>query len=273
MALSKPLADPFSRLPRRAAVTVLDHLDNEGKLHLALASPHVRKLVEDSDLESWKIGYTVAVRQRSGGGLFQHLKAEVSFTKPDDVFGAAFKSLFETPCYLNDILVAVASEQIQGEAFARFVEAQSIPWLHLHRSGGYVSKATRAALRSKNAVVLIVTHRPDGYLPKPKKAVMMMPESSYGVHSMIHLGVKELKIMWPLLYHIQSQYLDVKAFFKRHDRSDIPMAVAIAKPELQAVPEGTLDDVATDDLLALWYVLQQDAFTLPNELLPDARHL
>lgn len=239
MALSKPFTDPFSKLPRSVAMAFWKYLDNEDRLHLSLASPHVRRLVEEADLSSWKMGYTVAVRQRGGGGLLQHLKTEVSFTYPDEMFTAAFKSLFDTPCYLNDILVAVASEQIQGEDFARFVEAQSIPWLHVHRSGGYVSKSTRSALRSKNAVVLVVTHRADGYLPKPKKVVMLMPQSSYGVHSIIHLGVRELKIMWPLLYHIQRQYEDVKSFFKRHDRANCPMSVAIAKPEFQVIPEGT----------------------------------
>lgn len=261
--------DLFSKLPPELIEKILDYLDyEEDRLHLMMASPYVRSFFFKP--EKWSRIYEVYGRSSLGQALKKvtvsdhfHLTTGDTFKRAaEDLIRAAIHSLRVSTYSFNEaghIFVAIVPNIRLAEAFCQYVikqkETRKLTWLNVHRSGGYVSAATRTELRNvsqkKNAVV-IITHRSEGFMPKPNKAIMIDPPSSTCVLDILSYGPSEMSIYWPIQENRSAGYQDVRACLRRYNRAKCPDPLWFRQyPELFFRSEGEVSHLSFEQI-TLW---------------------
>lgn len=257
MALSKvkmdDLDDPFDYLPVEIRVMITKYLGEDPRdlLYLALASPSFRKLLSYRDLNSFR---TIYHMQASWDGYqypsicMGHIRANMSFVRNQtDGFQEAFQSVISQrfqpwpqPLHFGDVVLVLAPDAHVADQFSAFFEERGIPGFEVLRdNGGRSVEAVSKLRKSAMAVVVIVSHRTDGFLPKPTLAVALDPAGAKCVQRILHLGPGIFNVIWSFNDRVGRNYAAVRKLLHAFNRNN-SCQLSYRKPVVRLLPEGNV---------------------------------
>jgi hypothetical protein len=237
--MSGLVSERFQLLPTEILLLIWQYLPKEDKLSLLIASPvFTEKILADADTKVWAKEYWFgAVQSVPRLPPSFCMDADVNFATETNAFPTAMREILRLKrgCPRGEIILVVAASHEEAAIFSRNLE-RSDEAISVHLSDGDVGWDVRENFKKAPTVVVLVTHRLDGLIPRPRNTLLLSPRDSCVVFRAMEMGPHRLAVVWALRPEISKAYVEVTALFQHFDRSFCPEAVVRHKPLVHVQP-------------------------------------